>query len=74
MNSPRKEACKKINTQFRNWYFSQPANQLKELREQIIEKCKINKSKWSNWLYGLSTPNTLEREIISVIAGTEIFN
>ena len=73
MKKSKKDICKFINTKFRNWYFSNPSNKIRSIRELIISDCEIDEYKWKNWISGKSTPNKYELEIINKIAGKQVF-
>lgn len=64
---------KPVTTLLREWYFSIPLSHVKTTRAEILDKCKIDRFKWSNWLNGTSTPNRYERKIINEVAMYEVF-
>lgn len=65
---------KPIISKFREWYFSLPYNEIRQVRRNIISQCKIMDYDFNNWLNGKSTPNNLERKIINSLAGKDVFN
>ncbi|MEI6435217.1 MAG: hypothetical protein WCP32_10260 [Bacteroidota bacterium] len=68
--APEKTA---LTESFRDWYFSLPARDQKDIRNRIFAACEINYVKFGNWLSGNSTPSKLEQKEINKIAQYNIF-
>lgn len=68
-----KEITNPLTLILRDWYFSLPMKDTREYRKKIIDHCKINKYKWTNWLNGTSTLNKFERSKINEIIGYNLF-
>lgn len=70
---------KKMSTQvnrdnnLKQWWNSVPIGQAKEMRTQIIERCKISPFVFVNWINGRTQVPELAKPIINDIAGKNIY-
>lgn len=58
----------------KRWWNSVPIGQAKEIRNQIIERCKISPFVWGNWINGRTQVPELAKPIINEIAGKNIYD
>lgn len=58
----------------KRWWNSVPIGQAKEVRNQIIERCKISPFVWGNWINGRTQVPELAKPIINEIAGKNIYD
>lgn len=61
------------NQKFKNWMDSIPYGEYSDIRQRVIDECKINPPTYGNWRNGSCTIPPLAQDVINEIAGYNIF-
>ena len=60
-----------VKNELKEWFETLPLGQTKEIRAEIVNRCKITDPVWSNWLRGATRVPELAKDVLNDISWRE---